>query len=248
MHSIGCCHPQQVFNVFDGYSQNNRAKTTTAVQMNKSILLSVILSHAIIPFASATTIGFGAAPSSRSVVEGNLADVPVGSLVLVGTFTSPTFTLSGTTIQQEVTNAIADGGWTQFTASNLSTASVVGHQKVGGSLTDISAAADAFNGHSVYLWVFDTNQISTAQQMGIFAATSATPAWTFPTNNGGVGDGATLSTTTTATIAAIGGRGSVTSTQLILAAPVSAVPEPSTFTAGALLAFAAMGMRRRRRA
>ena len=216
--------------------------------MKKSILLPIIVGFATVPFASATTIGFGAVPTARSVVETNLTDVSAGSLVLVGTFASPTFTLTGTTIQQEVTNAIADGGWTQFTASNLSPVSVAGHQKVGGSLTDITATADPFNGHSVYLWIFDTNQISTAQQMGIFAATSATPAWTFPTNNGGVGDSVTLSTTASATIAAIGGRGSVGSSQLVLAAPVSPVPEPSMFTAGAMLALGALGVRRRRRA
>jgi len=82
-----------------------------------------------------------------------------------------------------------------------------------------------------------------------FTATAGTTSWVFPTNENGVGDGATLGTDTTSasTMAAIGGAGTVLSSGGGNMELAQATPEPSTLVsligAGGLVA-----MLRRRRA
>lgn len=222
----------------------------------KSIVVSALLSLASASSSShAATVGFGADPAARNVLWADLStQVAVGSLVQIGTFTSEAFAMTPGSIAANVTAIQIAGGWTQFTGtSSLGISNVFGNDKIGGSVND--NAETAFNGgKNVYLWVFNATTIAGASQMGIFKATSATPTWIFPTQGGGVGDTVTLSTdpspnTTFATIAAVGTTpvGFTSSTQLALAAPPTAVPEPSTFTFGALTALLAAGLRRRNR-
>ncbi|MEO6785281.1 MAG: PEP-CTERM sorting domain-containing protein [Chthoniobacteraceae bacterium] len=216
--------------------------------MKKSVFLSIVASLATLPLASATTVGWGATPSSRSVVQPNSSAVTAGSEVLIGTFANENFSLSSGTVLANWTSIMAAGGCSQF-ASPIFTSSIAGGTKVGGQTTDNTGTATAFNGKTIYLVLFDTTSPNTATEMGIFKATSASPAWVFPNNNNGIGDTQTsLGTdiTAAATIVAVGTTpiGSANSTQLQLAAPV---PEPSTLTFGALAALAAAGSRRRNR-
>lgn len=219
-----------------------------------SLLFAVLTAFAVTTTSSqATTVGFTAAPGSRTVFEENLStQIAVGSLVWMGTFANDTQVsmIAGTVAANVTAITTGSAGWSQFTGtSSLGIFSAFGNSKVGGQVTENSAAANPFNGDNVYLWVFNSSAVNTATQMGIFRATTADTAWVFPNNAGGVGDGTTLSTASTfaSVITSIGGVGSADSSRLILESPgIAPVPEPSTFVVGAMLALAAMGVRRRR--
>lgn len=166
---------------------------------------------------------------------------------MIGTFGNESFSMSGGTIAANVAAIQTAGAWSQFVGitNSLTLQTISLESKIGGTVTNNTAAADPFNGKQIYLWIFDAPTVGAATQMGIFEATSATPAWLFPTNLGGIGDGVTLSTTSGgATIAAVGTVpvGSATSTHLLLAAPV---PEPSVAFLSAV-GFVAMASGRRR--
>ncbi len=232
--------------------------------MRKSLLLATLLFAISLPMARATTIGFGAVPTARTVVDASLATVTnASSLVLAGTFANQSFTLqSGMSLAANVTAVMASGGWEQFgldtTTSTLnagvtSTLGLNPTGKVGGSVTDNNSGAtkaDFFNNKPLYLWVFNASTIGAATQMGIFRATTATTPWTFATNAGGVGDSTTFSTTPAAAsvISAIGGFGTAGS-QLQLTDQFNVgppVPEPSTLAFGVFTVLAALSSRKRR--
>ena len=231
--------------------------------MKKAFLFATLAWGALCLSVHATTVGYSAGPSSRTVVDSTSANVAAGSLVWIGAFNNPTgFTFNAAvSIATNVANIEAAGGWEQFglnpstqvteaTTNTLTISSVLGVPKIGGAVEDDvtgspTSSADFFNGKTIYLWVFNGTSVANSTQMGIFQATGASPAWTFPTNGGGVGDSVTLATTSSSapTISALGGAGSASSTQLVLSA---AVPEPSTWVAlvGAA-SFVAMLRRRR---
>lgn len=212
------------------------------------ILLSALVAlGGTVASSQATTVGFGAGFSSRTVFEQNLAtQIAVGSLVWVGTFANESFSMGSGSIASNVATIQSGGGWSQFTGtSTLGITTNPGSSKVGGSVTDNSVTANAFNGDNLYVWIFNAPSVGASTQMGIFRSTTPTP-WVFPTNLGGAGDAVSFSTTNAgALIAAIGGIGSVTSSTLALS-PVAPVPEPSTFAVGTMLALTSMAVRRRR--
>jgi hypothetical protein len=169
-------------------------------------------------------------------------------------------------LQANVTAVINSGGWNQFGLDTSTKDPVPGlvnsvginsSGKLSGSITDnnvnVSTQADFFNGKPLFVWIFNTSNITTATEMGIFRATTTGTPWLFPTNAGGVGDTQTgLSTTPVGSpvISAFGGFGigaSSTDTQLRLTNSfnVTAVPEPATAIFGLFTGVAAVCFRRR---
>jgi hypothetical protein len=221
--------------------------------------LAILIGLTIVPIASGTTITFSPSPDGRAVVDSTGTAVATSSLVWVGNFTSTTFFLNpALTIEQNVDAIQLAGSWEQFgvdTSSGVANAGVTGAPAVtaiglGGTIEDDSAGAtkaDYFDTKLLYVWIFDKPSVGEATSMGIFRATTSTTPWAFPTNaHGGLGDDATLSTTTAAaaTIVAVGGVGTASSSQLKLA---SSVPEPSTLVFGILGAFATLCTRKRQK-
>lgn len=221
--------------------------------LNKSILFTAVLSLAAsVTSTHATTVGFGADPGSRGVFLQDLTTlVPNGSLVWEGTFANESFSMGTGTIATNVAAIQLAGSWSQFTndtggspQGTLTISPVLGTGRIGGSVTNTTTpGVTAFNGKSVYLWVFNATTVASATQMGIFRASPAS-IWVFPTNDGGIADNAAFTTGSSDPMAGL--IGAVSSTKISLAAP-TAVPEPSTVTFGALAALAAAGVRRRRR-
>lgn len=227
--------------------------------MKKAQILSLIVGLAAAPLAQATTVGFGAF-SQRTVLDEFGALLGVSSSVWAGTFSSPESVVfnSSQSISLNVANIQAAGGWEQFTLDTVSSTTnasvsgalvINGTGKVSGQVTDDTSGAtkaNFFNGKIFYVWIFNTNSIFTATSMGIFTSPDAAAAWAFPSNGGGFGDNATLSTApgTAPTITALGGVGigansSQSQIQLV------AAPEPSTALLSAL-GLVVMASRRRR--
>ena len=232
--------------------------------LHKSALCALIAIAAAAPFAGATTLGFGAGPASRIVVDSTSAEIPAGSLVWAGAFNNESFSLNtGVDLATNVANIEAAGGWKQFglnpstgvpesTTNTLTISSANSHVRVGGQVTDNitgspTASADYFNGKQVYLWVFNASTVGAATEMGIYKATTASPPWVFPTNGGGTGDGVSLATTSAgATITSVNSIGSADSNNLHLV-PASPVPESSSFVLIASGMLGLLGYRRLRR-
>ncbi len=239
--------------------------------MKHSVLALSALALFSLNSAHATTIGFGAVPTARQIVDALNGTTPIaaGSLVWVGNFANESFVFDqNLTIQQNVNAITAAGVWRQFsldTATNTvnsgatNTLTISGTQlgRAGGSVTDNNTGAtkaDFFNGKNVYLWVFNATTTLAATQMGIFRATTATVPWTFATNAGGVGDGTTLSTTQSAapTIVSVGNAGTIVTGAGTSADPgklrlVASVPEPSSLLLCGLAGLGMLSGRNRRR-
>lgn len=216
--------------------------------------------------AQATSVTFSGAPTARTVVTSNSTQVATPGLAWIGAFSSPSsFTINTSlSLQQNVSNVIALGGWKQFLL-DPATGSVDGDAtsslivssigKIGGSVTDNNGTigsgtqASFFDNKPIYLWVFDGTTVNNSSEMGIFRATAATVPWAFPTNANGVGDTVTLSTTSggAPTIASIGGFGAATSSQFQLTNQfnISPVPEPTTFAFGVITGLSVFCRRRR---
>ena len=209
--------------------------------MKKTLLLAVTLLAAAFAPLHATSISLSNQPLGRSVLDAGGTPLANGSLVLVGTFAN----ISALATLPPVDLAAA-AGWTQF-GNSLAIGSVFGNPgKLIGTTSDLSAAADAFNGDTIYLWVFNAATIGAATQYGVFTASAGTPTWLFPTNNGGIGDLLTISADDT-TIVPVSGLGSVNASHLQLVT-IAAVPEPAAYGAigaGALL-LCLQRLRRRR--
>jgi len=223
------------------------------INMKKISALFVLVAILVAPTsARATSIGFGAVPSARNVVNSAGVTLPAGDLVWAGAFAVPTgFTFNpNISISANVSNIESLGGWHQFgldtstglpnagLSSTLSTIATGGLGRIGGSVNDNvfgATKADFFNGKDLYVWAFNGTTVSNSTEMGIFHASVTVAPWIFPTNAGGIGDNITFSTTTTnaAVIDAIGGAGSTPSGQLKLSGLVTA-PEPSSFLLVAL--------------
>ena len=179
--------------------------------------------------------------------------------MLVGNFATQTFTFNpALSMQTNFTNMSTAGGWKEFTFDTATGVRDAGATttynigagiagKLGGSGSDNSAIgaatkADFFNGKNVYVWIFNASTIAAATQMGLYDSPGV---WTFPTNASGVGDTVNHSTLSTTTVLPVTGSaggpvGSVTSSQILLAAP-----EPSTVFLSAI-GLVAMASRRRR--
>jgi len=191
----------------------------------------------------ATTVAFAASPADRIVVDSTSTEISTGSLVWEGTFSNTSFSFNPSiSIAANVANIQSAGGWQQFGATNLGITSVFGHVRISGSVQDNTASADPFNGKNVYLWVFNAPTVAASTQMGIYTDAGV---WVYPTNlNGAPGDTSNYDTSTTYAATAVGGAGSVTSSNMILSA--ASVPEPTTLvTLAGSAAF--LGMLRRRR-
>jgi hypothetical protein len=227
--------------------------------MKKISLLASILLTASVPEAYCTSVTWGAVPTARQVVSATNITTAIASpsLVLAGTFANETFSLaSADSLLTNFSSITSSGGWQQFALgqpATLTPLNINASGRIGGSLTDNTSGAAAFNAKPIYLMVFNASTVGAATQMGIFRSTDATAPWVFPANGGGVGDTFTGSTvpTNAPTMVAIGGFGSTATAgklQLTNNFDVAPVPEPSTFAVGVLSILAAAGMRSRRQA
>jgi hypothetical protein len=168
----------------------------------------------------ATSINLSNEPQGRSVLDSDGFTLADGSLVLVGTF------LNISTLANLPPVDLANAaGWTQF-GNSLAIGSAFGNGgKLIGTSNDLSSTADAFNGETIYLWVFNAPTIEASTQYGVFTATAGVPSWAYPTNNGGIGDILTISADD-ASLVAVSGLGTVDASHLQLVA-FSSIPEPS---------------------
>lgn len=232
----------------------------------KSSLLLAVGALFLTPFSTlkATTISFGVNPSSRTVNNEAGVLLTTTSSFWIGTFSSEASIAGVVNNAQSVAANVAAittaGGWEQFTmdtTSNLLNAGATSTleissspaNRLGGTASDTATGAtkaDFFNGKQIYVWLFNADTVGAATEMGIFEATSALVPWIFPTNAGGVGDTLSLSTTVaSATIAEVGGVGSISGSQLRTEAFSAVVaPEPSRIV---LLGLGALGFVFRRR-
>lgn len=230
--------------------------------MKKSFFTLAAFTFGITSIASATSVTWGAAPTARTVVLQSGSTVSSG-LVLVGAFGNTGFSFnSSLDIPSNFSVISTAGNWKQFTLDTIdgsldanitNTMTITASGKIGGNVTDNNngpvtpTKADFFNGKQIYLWVFNAATVAASTQMGIFTATTASPVWNFPINQGGLGDGTTLGTTTTSAATMVsagisGGVGTATSSQLQL---VAAVPEPSVFALGGMAALGMLASRKR---
>jgi hypothetical protein len=239
--------------------------------MKKTFFKSIVIAalSAMSVDAYATTVAFGVVPTSRTVANDvGTALTTSGGSFWIGTFSNEAgiapVVNNSLSLTDNVSAIIAAGGWERFgfdTATNVANAGTSSTTafdittspagKLGGDFTDNSTGAtkaDFFNGKKIYVWVFNADTIGGASQMGIFTATAGTnlSEWTFKTNAGGLGDGSTLSTTTSnITLAEVGGVGSISGSQLRTEA-FSAIPEPSRAMLAAMGLFAGLIRRRRK--
>ena len=215
----------------------------------------------------AASVSFGVNPTSRSIASEagvNFAGAGSGSY-WIGTFSNEivieTMVDHFLPVAVNVATIIDAAGWEQFTmdtvdsslnsaaSSTLDFVPLSGAARLGGTATDNTSGAtkaDFFNGKQIYIWIFNADMLSSATEMGIFEATAATVPWIFPVNEGGLGDALTLSTSTGgATIAAVGGVGSISDSQIRTEAFGLTVPEPTRIL---LLGFGAacLALHRRR--
>ncbi|EDY17391.1 hypothetical protein CfE428DRAFT_5077 [Chthoniobacter flavus Ellin428] len=224
--------------------------------MRRILLSSLFALFAACASSYGTIVVFSASPSARNVLDSSLNALPANDLVLVGMFsnvTNPTsapFTFNASeSIAQNFSAISAAGGWTQFGSSGLAITSSPA-DKIGGTVTDDTAAANPFNGQMLYVWVFNASSVSAATEMGIFTATSANEPWVFPVN-AGPNNNTTYSTTpsATTTMVAVGNTGAVqpSGTGNMVLSAASPAPEPSTVVS-LIGATGFLAMLRRRRA
>jgi len=232
--------------------------------MKKVFAAAFSLLILLVSNVGATTVILSPAGVSRNVVTSSGSIAPAGSLIVVGTFTDSAAFTYNASLSAAANYAAAmtagGGGWEEFgvdtttgvanagVSSTLALTTVSGNSKAGGQITDNlngSTKATFFDGDPVYIWIFNGTTIANSTQVGVFRDAAATVPWTFPTNTGGSSDSVSLSTSPggAPTLAAVGGAGSVSSTQIILAA--AGVPEPS-HSILALLGVSALAFRRRR--
>ena len=192
--------------------------------------------------AQATIVGLSSDPSTgRVATDANLNTLPDGSQFLIGTFSNP----GNISLLSSVAAIQAAGGWSQYDgAGAVSTIAGVFPGKMLGQYTDNTAAANAFNNQPLYLMVFNTSSAATATQVGIFRALSAATPWTFPVNNGGIGDTVTINLDDTSAVA-IGGVGSVSNSPARFA--LAHLPEPSAVALLVPGVIGLLGYRRLRR-
>lgn len=231
--------------------------------MKRLFLLSPIVFMAAVCQSHATTVNFSAA-GGRVVQDASGIQIANGDLVWVGTFANTSFSFnSSISLAANIANIEASGGWNQFTldtstsspdagiTNTVTIGGLSGGGRITGTVTDNNSGAtkaDFFNGKTIYIWVFNASSTAAATQMGIFTGGSgAAPLWTFPVNANGGGDFNTVGTDTGAALnmAAVGGAGLVTASNLKLSA-ASAIPEPSTWVS-LIGATAFLGTLRRRR-
>lgn len=204
----------------------------------KKLSVITLLFLTAISAVNATTIALASTSAGRSAFDSGSVRLPNGSLVRIGTFSNPGL-ITPALITVGTMESV--GGWSQF--GTLSTTSIFGNAgKLTGQFTDNTAAANAFNNAALYLWVFNASTTVGASETGIFRATAGSPAWTFPTNAGGVGDTVTLDMNDL-TVAAVGSRGSASASEFKLSA-INAAPEP---TSAALLTLGLVSLASRRR-
>lgn len=240
--------------------------------MKTSPLIVAGILAASLSMARATSVTFGGAPTARLVQNSNLTTVTTPGLVWAGTFSAANaFSLnSGLSLAANVAAVMSSGGWHQFTldpstgspytdsaqiANTTNTLIVSSSGKVGGQVTDNNGTpgstdgASFFDSKPIYLWIFNGTSVGSSTEMGIYRAAPATPSWTFKNNANGVGDDITLSSTSSgATVAAIGGFGSASSSQFVLTGNfnVVPVPEPGTLAIGLFAGMVGICVRRRK--
>ena len=79
--------------------------------MKNSILLPIIIALAATPVARATTVGFSATPTARSVVNDTGTAIAAGSLWWVGNFANENFALGAGSVASNWATISNSGGW-----------------------------------------------------------------------------------------------------------------------------------------
>ncbi|XHR30064.1 MAG: PEP-CTERM sorting domain-containing protein [Chthoniobacteraceae bacterium] len=209
--------------------------------MKRLICLSLLYFAVVLP-ASATTVNFTSTNlfdvGSFTFVDANGNVLSDGDLVRIGYFENSSAITAGMSVEEM---EIA-GVWHDF--GDLQISSPFDYSgKVYGDVTDTSAAASAFDGKSLYIWVFDAGTTSAASSYGVFQATSAELAWIFPNNQYGLGDSVTLNIDE-ASLQAVQNVGEVDAASgEVKLVSIEAVPEPSAMALGGLSLLAIGGFR-----
>jgi len=204
--------------------------------MTKKTLFSISTALALTVSAQATTVSLSAGFTGPFIENSDGSRVN-GGLMLLGTITDAA--VAGLNTGSDIASIMAV--FQEFGTRNTSATG-----GLAGSVTNVSAAADAFNGQQIYLWVLNTGDKGTATEHALLTvADKANPSagddWVFPTNAGGVGDGNAI-----AMSALIAGRNQLlpggtngNNLRLVL------VPEPSGAMLAGLAGLALMFRRRR---
>jgi hypothetical protein len=233
--------------------------------MKKAVLLFFFLS--IFAAAHSATVNWNAlaSPSGTGLVDSSGAALSSGNWLRIGFFALSDSAIIALASPTQPNLATLNGAFREFDSTT------VGGSNVGftpgifskASTVSLSGLDAGMPGHQIVIWALKgtLGNLSSVTQQAIFYEPSASNAsWVFPTGDlssttidinqakgpTGGGTGVFLAGSYQANSAAISGilGGTSGAVQLQGVAPV---PEPSTFAIGALTAFAAAGMRRRRR-
>ncbi len=209
--------------------------------MKRLICLSLLYFAIVLP-APATTINFTSMNlfdvGSFTFVDANGNILSNGDLVRVGYFEN----LSALSAGMSVTQMETAGSWHNFGDMQISSPFDYAG-KLYGDITDTSAAASAFDGKSLYVWVFDAGTTSAASSYGIFRAYSAETAWIFPINQYGLGDSVTLNVDD-GSLQAVRNVGDVdAASSEVKLTSIESVPEPSSIALGGLSLLVVGGLR-----
>jgi T5SS/PEP-CTERM-associated repeat protein len=109
------------------------------------------------------------AADTRGIADSLGQALPVGSLLMLGTFS-----ISEPTVQSNFTAGDLSAIMSNFTS--YATAFAVGDETFLPASWDVSRTAAGFGGQQIYLLAIDTPTLATATHLGIFTA----PSWVFP--------------------------------------------------------------------
>jgi MYXO-CTERM domain-containing protein len=217
-----------------------------------SFLIASILSTAA---AHGATVNWGATNSPGTGIVDGATDLALaqGDAIHIGYFTISDSSVAALANPTSANLTTLNSSWVDIADSTIGTGTSTNGIFSQASTPTLSGAAF---GHQIYVWAWNASTLGgTTQQAIFYEPSSSNSSWNFPGSNlasttidiNQAASGTFLAGTyeaSNASISAILGAGS----GAVQLQAVVAVPEPSSFTFGALAALAAAGTRRRRRA
>jgi hypothetical protein len=221
---------------------------------NLPFLIAGLLSAAAAA-AHGATVNWSA-EINTGLVDGatNLA-LAQGDAVHIGYFTIPDSAVAALANPTSANLTTLNSSWVDIADSTIGTGTSTNGIFSAASTPTLSGAAI---GHQIYVWAWNAGSLgSTTQQAIFYEPSSSNSNWNFPTNLGSTtidisqaASGTYLAGVYEASNASISGPSILgPGSGAVQLQTVASVPEPSTFTFGALAVFvAAVGTRTRRRA